>query len=343
MDYSVVVATRNRADALKLSLPLLVGQTRPPLEIIVVDSSDAPEAIRDVVAAVAVTTDIPLHYVHSAPGASLQRNIGADRARGAVTLFPDDDSLLFPDTMARIMAIYERDAEGLVGGVCGTEVARPPCAIAGAAAASYERETKAGGAGVSYRRRRKLKARFVADPFGNLAERKYARLRTPDWLDEEEALLVHHMTGFRMSFRTEVIRRLRFDEGLGRYALFEDVDASLRTLDSHCLVAATGARVYHHKAPGRRDAERTLGAMHILNRGYILSKHQPLDRRLRSEAYLFSFYKVVGYGMGLSSRFGRDRLVSALAACRALPELFRAPPDRLESVYRGLRERCLGA
>ena len=31
MEYSVVVATRNRLDALALSLPLLLGQTRPPL------------------------------------------------------------------------------------------------------------------------------------------------------------------------------------------------------------------------------------------------------------------------------------------------------------------------
>ena len=43
-----------------------------------------------------------------------------------MTLFPDDDSLLFPDAMQHVMRIYERDAEGLVGGVCGIEVARPP-------------------------------------------------------------------------------------------------------------------------------------------------------------------------------------------------------------------------
>ena len=110
MDYSVVVATRNRLDALKLSLPLLLAQTRPPLEIIVVDSTDAPEPIRGIVEEVAPTTAIPVSYLHSAPGASLQRNIGLARARGEVTLFPDDDSMLFPDAMERVMRIYERDA-----------------------------------------------------------------------------------------------------------------------------------------------------------------------------------------------------------------------------------------
>jgi glycosyltransferase involved in cell wall biosynthesis len=341
MEYSVVVVTRNRRDALKLSLPLLVGQSRPPLEVIVVDSTDDPAPIRAIVDEVARSTPIPVEYIHSAPGMTVQRNIGLGRVKGEVTLFPDDDSLLFPDAMQRIMQIYERDSEGLVGGVCGTEVARPPQDIAGAAETSYAREARTGAAGLSFRRRRKLKARLVADPFAKLADRKYARLRAPGWLAAEEATLVGHMTGFRMSFRTEVIRRLRFDENLGRYALFEDVDASLRVLDTHCLVAANRARVYHHKVPGSRDAERTLGAMHILNRGYVLSKHKPLGRRIVSDAYLFCFYKILGYGMGLRSRFGRDRLRSAFAAYRALPELFAASPEQLATVYRDLRVRCV--
>ena len=137
MNYSVVVATRNRLDALKLSLPLLLAQTRPPLEIIVVDSTDAPEPIRGIVEEVARTTAIPVSYLHSAPGTSLQRNLGLARASGEVTLFPDDDSMLFPDAMERVMRIYERDAAGLVGGVCASEIARPPPEIAGAAEASY--------------------------------------------------------------------------------------------------------------------------------------------------------------------------------------------------------------
>ena len=100
------------------------------------------------------------------------------------------------------------------------------------------------------------------------------------------------MTGFRMSFRTEVIQQLRTSTRTSAAtALFEDVDASLRVLDTHCLVAANRARVYHHKVPGSRDAERTLGEMYILNRGYVLSKHKPLGRRIVSDAYLFCFYK----------------------------------------------------
>ena len=211
MDYSVVVATRNRLDALKLSLPLLLAQTRPPLVIIVVDSTDAPEPIRGIVVEVARTTAIPVSYLHSAPGASLQRNLGLARARGAVTLFPDDDSMFFPDAMERVMRIYERDAAGLIGGVCASEM--PAAAgIAGAVKASYTRAPREAAIGISAPRRKRLKARFVSDPFRGLADRKYAALAAPDWLAEEDAILVSHMTGFRMSFRTELIRRAPFDE-----------------------------------------------------------------------------------------------------------------------------------
>ena len=220
-------------------------------------------------------------------------------------------------------------------------MARPPIDLGGAGAATYTREEKPGALGMSGRRRSRLKARFVADPFADLAGRKDEALRRPDWLERSEGHLVPHMTGFRMSFRTGLIRRLRFDEGLGRYALFEDADALLRVLDTHCLVAAAKARIYHHKVPGRRDAERAFGAMHVLNRGYVLAKHQPLGARLTAETYLFCLYKMLGYGLGMNSSSGRDRLGGAAAAYRMLPRLFRAAPDELASVYQQLRARCI--
>ncbi len=343
MDYSVVVPTRNRLDALRLSLPLLLAQTRPPLEIIVVDSTEAPEPIRAIVEEVAAGTTVPVTYLHSAAGASLQRNVGLARVRGEVTLFPDDDSLFFADAMEQVMRIYERDTAGLIGGVCASEINRPPSELAGAVKSSYERAPREAAIGMSVKRRKRLKARFVSDPFTGLADRKYETLDKPGWLADENAILVAHMTGFRMSFRTALIRRGPFDENLGRYALFEDVDVSLRVLDSACLVGALGARVYHHKVPGRRDAERALGAMQMLNRAYVLCKHQPLGRDLVSRAYLFCFYKLLGYATGLRSRFGRERLGGALAAYRLLPQIFAAPPSELTDVYRRLRARCIGA
>ena len=52
LTYDAVIATRHRIEALKLSIPLLLAQSRPPARLIVIDSSDdhAPVAktVRDV-------------------------------------------------------------------------------------------------------------------------------------------------------------------------------------------------------------------------------------------------------------------------------------------------------
>lgn len=262
MNYSCVIATRNRLEALKLSIPALLGQTRLPHDIIVVDSSDDEAAVRSLVEGFAATACLPVRYIRSGPGAAAQRNLGLRHVGAEVVLFPDDDSILYPDAMAHIMRVYERDTEGLIGGVCAAEAHTPheSVGISGAGARpGYQRRRSDAMALALLPFRRKMEDRLVPDPFLTLAAQKRARLPQPDWLEDVQAIPVPYMTGFRMSFRTEVIRRLQFDEGLGRYALFEDVDASLRTLDSKCIVAATEALIYHHKAPERRDAGQAMG------------------------------------------------------------------------------------
>lgn len=352
MRYSCVVVTRNRPDALRLSLPALLAQTRAPLEIFVVDSSDDKDATRAILDALRPGTDVPLTHVESPAGMTVQRNIGLGLISGEVVLFPDDDSLLYPDAMAQIMRVYERDAEGLIGGVCAAEAHEPHESAGLRAAGSGE------GAPKSYARkrsdalalrilpwRRRLEARFLPDPFLTLADQKYARLAKPGWLAEERAILVPYMTGFRMSYRTEVIRGLRFDEGLGRYALFEDIDASLRVLDSHVLAAASDAWIYHHKAPERRDAGQAMGAMHILNRAYVLAKDRLPEAaawaRVCAEARRYARYKTWLYRLRAKPGFARDRLRGAERATAGQEEIFAAPPERLAATYAAVKARCL--
>ena len=46
MTYDVVIATRNRPEALRLSIPLILKQGRPPTKLIIVDASDDHQLIR---------------------------------------------------------------------------------------------------------------------------------------------------------------------------------------------------------------------------------------------------------------------------------------------------------
>jgi glycosyltransferase involved in cell wall biosynthesis len=348
--YSCVIVTRNRHDALRLSLPAMLRQTRLPLEIFVVDSSDDKDATRAILDDLRTTSPVPMTYVDSPPGMTVQRNIGLGLVSGEVVLFPDDDSLLYPNAMVHIMRVYERDREGLIGGVCAAEAheAHETAGLGGSAAGAakpYARKRSDALALVMMPLRRKFEARFLPDPFLTLADVKYRSLTKPGWLAEENAILVPYMTGFRMSYRTEVIRRLRFDEGLGRYALFEDIDASLRVLDTHCLAAASDAWIYHHKAPERRDGGQAMGAMHILNRAYVLTKDRTADSKawamICGEARRYAGYKTWLYRLRAKPGFPRDRLRGAELASKGQQEILTAPSDRLAEVYQAVKERCL--
>jgi GT2 family glycosyltransferase len=169
-----------------------------------------------------------IRFIESTPGTSLQRNRGLAEVATDVVLFPDDDSLLLPGAREHILRIYELDTEGIVGGVCSAEAQTAPREILATAEESYRMTPADRIRRAINRRLRRIVQRLFPDPFFYLAEKRYRALPVPDWLAAENAVLVPWMVGFRMSFRTEVVRAVGFDVALGRYALNEDLDASLR-------------------------------------------------------------------------------------------------------------------
>lgn len=344
-DYATVIVTRNRPEALALSLPLMLVQSRLPQNILVVDSSDDSRANIALVNRLASTTPVPLRHMTSPPGMTVQRNIGLATVTAPVVFFPDDDSLVLPGALEAMMRIYDLDQQGLIGGVCSAEARTPPAGVLtgptaqpGAAYAMTPADRLR--ARIS-RTRYALEDRFFRDPFHYCAEEKYTRLpAAPAWLAAQNAILVPWMTGFRMSYRTDLIRRTGFNEHLGRYALFEDTDACFGILQSHLLVGARAAQIYHHKAPARRAGGRALGAMQILNRAYVLARAGPADAKMRTMMQRYAGYKIAQYRIGARGDFGRDRLAGAQAALAAVPALFDAAPDDLTAVYLARRAQC---
>ena len=117
--YDVVIATRNRPQALTLSVPLLLQQDPQPQQIIVVDSSDNPDEISAVIASVRARchNPTPLRLITSPPGLPRQRNIGLKEVSAPVVFFPDDDLLVAPGALQAMLRIYDRDIDGTIGGV----------------------------------------------------------------------------------------------------------------------------------------------------------------------------------------------------------------------------------
>lgn len=336
--YDIVIATRNRQDALRLSVPLMLSQSRPPEWLIVVDSSDDFNATRRVVDDFRSQNIILLR---SERGSSLQRNIGLQHVKSPVVMFPDDDSIWFPDTAEAIMRVYERDVDGLIGAVCAAESPVPPPGFQNTSTTAY-RMTR--GDRIKQRVahiRAAVERRFFPDPFYIHGRSHCDTAPQSPWFDEEDVVLVEWMTGFRMSFRSDVIRRFGFDETLRHYGLYEDVDASFQAMRSHLIVGARRAKVYHYRAPGARADSLSMGIQPILNRAYVIAKHSSSLSPARRYVVRYGWYKLALYSLACHTRHGRRRWLGAWRAQRRVKELLRTDPTSLQERYLALRDRCL--
>jgi glycosyltransferase involved in cell wall biosynthesis len=310
--------------------------------LVVVDASDDHPATRQVVeeAVARSRKSLSVKILRSEPGISRQRNVGLRHVESPVVLFPDDDALWFPDFAESVMRVYERDEEGLIGAVGGVESRIPPDGLLPGVKAPSD------GLNVHIPRFVEqtldlFERRFFPDPFFSEARVCGVCRSAPAWLEQEDASGAHTITGFRMSFRTDLIKRIGFDEVLGRYALFEDHDACMGVLASHCIVTANRARVFHHRLPQQRADGVELGVMHVLNRAYILSKHAPAASSVRSALTRFAYYKLFRYLMRAYAPAMRKRLTGAWRATRRISVLCNTPRQDLAEQYLKFRKECL--
>ncbi|MET3133346.1 glycosyltransferase involved in cell wall biosynthesis [Oxalobacteraceae bacterium GrIS 1.11] len=98
---SVIIPTCNRRDMLGRSIASALAQTRPPLEIIVVN--DAGEAIDDIIAVHNASGIVRCVSHTSNQGASAARNTGLRMARGAYIAYLDDDDVYLPGHLASVV------------------------------------------------------------------------------------------------------------------------------------------------------------------------------------------------------------------------------------------------
>ena len=98
---SVVVATRNRPQALRTLLDSLEAQTLQPHEIIIVDDGSQPP-LRPIENAICLRHDV-------SRGACIARNRGFQKASGKyVFVFDDDAELVDRSVLERAVALAER-------------------------------------------------------------------------------------------------------------------------------------------------------------------------------------------------------------------------------------------
>jgi glycosyltransferase involved in cell wall biosynthesis len=335
--YDVVVATRNRPDILKLSLELLSKQTRQAKNVIIVDASDDPEPVRQIVQNLTTNWDSLTLLSNQRRGLTRQRNIGLDLCTSEIVVFPDDDSLLFDDVMHHVMETYERDREGRIGGVCSAEATVSPVSLTTIEQTTYRLNAA--------HRLQKRVARYryacehwlFPDPLHTVGKKLQSQIPVPDFVVWPDYAVVPAMTGFRMSFRTAVIRERRFNEVLRDYCLYEDVDACFAVAKSHLLVGARRAQIYHHKAPEPRAKGFEMGLVQVINRVYVIGRRTEFNTLLRWRLFKFFCYKFLLYLAGaMRSDYGKDVLRGYIHGLKSYGQLIKSDKHRIDDCYSAL-------
>lgn len=109
---SVVICTRDRPAELQVCLSSLPQQTYPPGEIIVVDNASKDRRTREVALAAGVT-----YLREERPGLDIARNTGALRATGDIVAYTDDDVLLHPRWLERLVGAFDKPEIAAVTGL----------------------------------------------------------------------------------------------------------------------------------------------------------------------------------------------------------------------------------
>lgn len=347
LTFDVVIATRNRPDALALSIPLLLGQSRRPERLIVIDSSDDHAPVAQVVADTTAGSGIEVIVEHSEKGLTRQRNRGLTHVTAGVVFFPDDDALFHPATSAAIMEIYELDTEGRVAGVNPAVTLEPPKGVLEAAGYAMSDAHKREARTVPLRTRLaraipEINPRFV---IGRILIDRAPAL---PWMTGIDAVHVEWMTGFRMTFRTAAIRVEGFEPVFGGYSLFEDTDASWAVTDHGCVLGARKGHVYHHRFPGGRANHYGLGAMGLANLAYLMAKHaadralspaQTADARRKTLRYARLRITMAQLNAWRGKVGAAEDLRGMRAAWPAIEQLFSAPRDTLAATYLDIKSK----
>jgi GT2 family glycosyltransferase len=293
---SVVICTYKRPDSIVGCLHSLSAQSRLPDEIIVVDASPDLNTERAVSAFALDNTDLPaLIYARvtgSRVGLTRQRNYSASLVSMDLVAFFDDDTVLAPECLAEMERVH-RQSNVPVAGV---------------------------GAYVSNEHRKPSLLWRLRMCFRSVTDLKPGRYDDSGYSipwnflpPTEELLEGDWLPGNAMMWRTELVRKLRFDESFAGYASGEDLEFSLRARREGKLFLAGSARLQHLHAPsGRPDAFR-FGYMETKNAFLILKAN--MRRSAWIHVLRFSYALVLDTLLLLRYCLYPDRLGFAVRQC----------------------------
>ncbi|MCE7858796.1 MAG: glycosyltransferase family 2 protein [Chloroflexi bacterium CFX2] len=274
LTISVVICTRNRLDDFRETLASLLKQKRLPDELVVVDSSDTP-ALEEYLKT--ISPPMAVKYIHSAPGLTLQRNVGVRNSGGDVICFFDDDTELNENYLHKVEAVFARNDPGLgaVGGRLENLFGDQPMTL------RFRVERAVFGL---------IRIIFGLDDYGSGRFRPSGMATFPHHLTKPR--YIDCLSGGLMSFRREVFQKMQFDEGLPGYGLMEDWSISKSLMDAgYKAYYEPAASLIHKESPQNRFDYSRWAEMYVVNYDYLFRKYWRRDwRRIP-----FYYWALIGF------------------------------------------------
>jgi GT2 family glycosyltransferase len=339
----MVVSTFKRPEVLRRCLQLAAEQTRPPLEIIIVDASPDWAACRDAVLKELAVRHPAIRWEYvQARRRSLpaQRNQALRLCRADIAFMIDDDSLMYQDCAEQVMRVYEADPDRQVAGVMADAAPVPPDQAPAAGRSSPAPAPALGR--LRLLKDRALRWLGVMDyllPYdANPPERPW-----PPGLKGLNLLPRAGLYGAWMTWRRQAVEREPFDEVLDAYAYLEDADVSYRIARHGLLLLARDALLCHLQASGGRLSMATVSTLGALN-ALVLHRLHSSDQRLsisRYRSFLVKQFFVQGLRDLAAKSWSFPRARGVLSAVGQFRRVFTSSPQGLRQWYPSFQKELL--
>lgn len=293
--FGVIVCTYNRRYILEKCLRFWNSSRRLPDQFIVVDASiDVEKYQNDFVHKYPnLFSNTDSQYISTTKvGLTTQRNIGLKLIKTEIVCLADDDAFVSSDYVEKILEVFQKDKFKLIGGINGTAIGQFDKFHQ-----KYFRFTK----------------NFLRNKLGYFIQlihvpKPLTKVADSSSLNDNNIPLINidRLWGANMSYRTEFIHDLAFDENFKRYGLFEDVDFSVRVGKNHKLVCRLDATVDHCDSIGQktRPADAKFFLYTWLNSTYVIEKIFSSTESLGSHRRRF---KLIHFISRIESKIFRER------------------------------------
>lgn len=250
LTLSVIICTLNNSEGLKCVIECIACQNLIPNEIIIVQGGTnkiTSKTVNEWGGKLNIT------YIETQKSLVQQRNIGLELAKGDIICFLDDDVILEENYFTSIVKAYKDDIKNELGGVQGTILNVP--------------------------KGKKLKNIFNKLFFleENSGNGKLKRSGAPSFHPcSQKQVEVEVFNGCLMTFKSNLIKRIKFDDYFEKYWLGDDFEASYSISKHKKLIQIPDAKLHHI---GNASFGNSAGTAFMIGRNYpYIRKKYNLDK-----------------------------------------------------------------